>query len=223
MNTNELLSTIREAVSFANRKLPKSYSCIHNALSALDQLEEQIVKWPRTRDGKLKQVFDRLTHGRTNDIPPDGVLAAYVKQANEQLEAQQRDTGKVIDVVMKVWDWCNGANVPKHQEREYFRLNLEADLAKSAATAQQQPSITAETLKKHEPKSGIYITLQPHGYEVDLVNHKMILDLYMKHPNDFFTASECRDYGHDIDTQQVTQRIIDLVRKADQQQPDISK
>jgi DNA repair exonuclease SbcCD ATPase subunit len=191
-----------------------------DTLAALDQLEEQIVKWPRTRDGKLKQVFDRLIHGRTNDITPDGVLAAYVKQANDQLEAQQADIGKLIeagDAMAKEVDRFIAPN-------EYTsKMQSAWEAAKSAAPAQQQPSITVETLKEHEPKSGIYITLQPHGYEVDLVNHKMILDLYMKHPNDFFTASECRDYGHDIDTQQVTQRIIDLVRKADQQQPDISK
>jgi hypothetical protein len=90
MSTKEQLTTIREALE--STAVPNGLAV--KALAALDQLEEQIVKWPRTRDGKLKQVFDRLIHGRTNDIPPDGVLAAYVKQANDQLGAQQRATSQ---------------------------------------------------------------------------------------------------------------------------------
>lgn len=39
---------------------------------------------------------------------------------------------KMIGVVMDVRDWCEGANtgIPKHQQREYFRLNLTTDLTK---------------------------------------------------------------------------------------------
>jgi hypothetical protein len=239
MSTNkELLTTIREAVSFANRKLPKSYSCIHNALSALDQLEAQ------QRDiGKLveagNEMYDELrANDAGNGSSEKGRMDMYRAWDAAKSAAPAQQEVPSLDLIR---DWFDVAYGEK-AERLHMgyanpvvqglftaflaginRVTLGdtggSDLKHYAAPAQQQPSITADTLKKHEPKSGVYITLQKHGYEIDFVDHKMMLDFYMKHRDDFFKASECRDYSHGINTKQVTQRIIDLVRMADEQQP----
>jgi hypothetical protein len=60
-------------------------------------------------------------------------------------------------------------------------------------------------------KCGIYITLQPHGYEVDWIDHKSFLEAFMKDQG-FVVQSECRSYSKNVDTDALTEKIIELIR-----------
>ena len=60
-------------------------------------------------------------------------------------------------------------------------------------------------------KCGLYITLVPHGYEIDWVDHKQFLEFTLKQ-HDSIVQSECRDFGDDIDVDKLTEEIVQLIR-----------
>ena len=64
-------------------------------------------------------------------------------------------------------------------------------------------------------KRGIYITLVPHGYEIDFLRHKDVLDLYMKDES-FIIEAEARSFGDNVDVVKATDAIIDFVRGLEQ-------
>ena len=56
----------------------------------------------------------------------------------------------------------------------------------------------------------IAICLVPHGYQIDLLDHKSYLDGKVKSVH-----SECRDYGDNIDVEEISEKIINLIRKGE--------
>lgn len=60
----------------------------------------------------------------------------------------------------------------------------------------------------------MYISLGPHGYEINKLNHSLLLDLGMIHP-ELFGQSECRSYGENIDVKKLEERLVWQVRTAD--------
>jgi len=60
-------------------------------------------------------------------------------------------------------------------------------------------------------KCGLYITLLPHGYEIDWVAHNKYLEMTLNDPTTIL-QSECRDFGEDVDVSELTSQIVELIR-----------
>lgn len=64
---------------------------------------------------------------------------------------------------------------------------------------------------KLNSKCGLYITLVPHGYEIDWVDHKQFLKFQLSQHNSI-VQSECRDFGVDVNVDELTEEIVELIR-----------
>jgi hypothetical protein len=60
----------------------------------------------------------------------------------------------------------------------------------------------------------IAITIVPHGYEINLLNHKKVLDGKFAPEH-----TECRSFGEDINVEKLSNDLIGLIRNGDKDLP----
>lgn len=97
------------------------------------------------------------------------------------------------------------------QQLDPYPGNLKHHVVINGGLANGKTLALKQQQKMLNEKCGLYITIVPHGYEIDWIDHKQFLEFSLRKP-DPIVQSECRDFGTDVDVDKLIEEIVQLIR-----------